>query len=232
MAELQTDNIKGSATATTLVVGDGSTATDLEVKGDLTVVGGTTFAADSISGNAITGGTITDFASTGITDGASGAKAIVIDSAEKVLINQELEVTGLADLNGNLLVGGTSGFTGLVTAADVTITGTLTTAGITVKAAWEGHVDVSTGGNISDPVTTVDLGCTASIVSNNLKITFDNPFDPANTDYIVLRTVTSEEQSAGFNTSIASRASGSFQLSFDTWDDASTDGTVQIVVLA
>ena len=60
-----------------------------------------TFANDQISGNVIDGGTISNFASTGIDDNATST-AITIDSSQNVTVGGNFSATKLTALNGTL----------------------------------------------------------------------------------------------------------------------------------
>jgi hypothetical protein len=186
MATLKTDNILGTTSADAVTVGDDSTATDLTVKGNIIQVAGTnTFVSNSISGDAVHGGTISDFKSTGIDDEDSTTNCLTINSADNVLISAA----------SDLVVGGDATIAGDLTVANVEITGSLnvaTSPGIYVFGHVTGTVAINSANNMSG-VTLGDAtgGCIDGGVATrnsplDLTFTFNSETRPTAADYRVL----------------------------------------------
>jgi hypothetical protein len=99
-------NIDGATIATSdVTVGSGKT---------LNVSAGTlTLADNQISGDKVDGGTISDFASTGIDDNATSTKITVADAT--TTIANDLTVSGALTVDGNLNVEGTVTYIGTTT---------------------------------------------------------------------------------------------------------------------
>ena len=99
-------NIDGATIATSdVTVGSGKT---------LNVSAGTlTLADNQISGDKVDGGTISDFASTGIDDNATSTKITVADAT--TTIANDLSVSGALTVDGNLNVEGTVTYIGTTT---------------------------------------------------------------------------------------------------------------------
>ena len=192
MATLKTDNILGTAIAAAVTVGDGSTATDLTVKGNIVqVAGNNTFVSDSISGAAIecTTGAITDFRSTGIDDRTSTTNCLTLNSSDNVVISagSDLQALGDASVAGDLTV------------ANVEVTGTLTVGTSTnlfVFGYMVGTVDVSIllSHNASDPnilyakggLTSASLTIDTTTTPDALVITYNSGTKPTSANYQVI----------------------------------------------
>jgi hypothetical protein len=151
------------------------------------VDGTTTLNANTVSGDVVDGGTVSNFASTGIDDNAT-TTSLTLDSSGNA------SLTGNLSTAGNLSVTGTSSFTGAITATggvagDVTgnVTGNLT-GNVT------GDITGSSTGNVTGNVLAVDG---ASVVSSGADLANSSIGDG----------VTATTQSAGDNsTKIATTA--------------------------
>jgi hypothetical protein len=132
-------NIDGATIATSnITVGSGKT---------LNVSAGTlTLAADQISGDAIQGGTISQFASTGIDDNATGTKVTISDATSAI--------------SNNLTVGGS-----LVVDGGLTVEGTVTYIGTTTVNVEDNMMKLSAN-NVAD---TVDVGVYGKYVDGGTK---------------------------------------------------------------
>jgi hypothetical protein len=132
-------NIDGATIATSdVTVGSGKT---------LNVSAGTlTLAADQISGDAIQGGTISQFASTGIDDNATGTKVTISDATTAI--------------SNNLTVGGS-----LVVDGGLTVEGTVTYIGTTTVNVEDNMMKLSAN-NVAD---TVDVGVYGKYVDGGTK---------------------------------------------------------------
>lgn len=188
MATLRTDFVKGSGTPTTLTVGDASDTTNLVVKGAITQQSGSnTFVANSISGDAIDGGTISDFRSTGIDDGSTSGTAITIATDRDVTLAADLSVTGALAVSGATTLG------------DVTVTGSLDigTSGVTVRSMVEFDWTATYAGGIASLTTNTVVGAltgsgasiaiTGSGASSAIRCTFSTASGvaPSDTNYFV-----------------------------------------------
>ena len=193
MATLKTDYIKGSATPGSLTVGDGTDSTSLTVKGAITQQSGSnSFVTNSIDGDAIDGGTISNFASTGIDDNSTSGTAITIATDRDVSLAADVSVAGDLQVSGDI--------TGSpdCTLGAVTVTSINASAGDVLSI--RGMVEVSvtsaySGGGTLVGTPNVVLGCwtgsgsAVGLVSQKLRLTYATASRPPDTDYTVQVTV-------------------------------------------
>ncbi|MBT97640.1 MAG: hypothetical protein CL902_03320 [Dehalococcoidia bacterium] len=160
------------------------------VKGAITQeFGDNAFRTSSISGNAIDGGIITNFESTGIDDGSTSGTAITIASDKDVALAADLDVTGALSVSGATILG------------DVTVTGSMnlgSAGGVSVNAMCEFDWIVQPGYGVNSLTVNARVGALSGTGSSialvgsgsnqRVRLTFSTAtgIAPTSTDYFVL----------------------------------------------
>lgn len=221
MATLETNAIQATS-GVDVAVND-----NLDVNGNLDVSGSVTLAADALSGDAIDGGTISDFASEGIDDNSNGTTGISIIGNGNVTVETDLTVDVNAGITGTLDV------TGQTTVQNLDVQGTVAGIGIVATGMWGGTVTMTTsGGGYISTITSItddtDEGVVASaaVSGGALRITFTGNIGVA---YLAIVTVSNNGDTNPIRTMAITETTGYVDVGFR--GEEGTIATVRVLIM-